>query len=228
MRSAAGACSSKLVSLFENNSTNEISEDNVSDSYLSDVVLQFAHDNFNGVKNTSIPEPPMKVLKGKAVTSIKFKLFSYAVNRLKYHPTLSDDEERVVKLCLSRIVNILNEDYVNIFEEILGNKMMTEFSAQSKRHLLIRNHLDTSSKNILDKILNSSDEFEMLSMINLEKIQYLLKKDRNSQAYQVLVILEYLLNSFHIWDKTQSQSPSELSYYRAFIPFSNKSFLIPM
>lgn len=173
---------------------------------------------FNGVKNAFIPEPLINVLKRKAVTSIKFKLFLYAVNKLKSHPTLSDGEERVVKLCLSRIVNMLNKDYVHTFEKILGNEMMIKISAQTKQHFPIQNHLDTSSKNILDKILNSSDEFEMLSIISTEKIQYLMKKDKNSQAYQILVILEYLLNSFHIWDKTQSQSPSELSYYHAFIP----------
>lgn len=218
MRSAASACSSKLVSLFENNSTNEISEDNVSDSYLSDVVLQFAHDVFNGVKNTSIPETLMNVLQRKAISSIKFKLFLHAVNKLKSEPELSDGQERVVKLCLSRIVNLLNKDYITIYHEILGDRIMSELKTQSKRHLSPQNHLEPSTRIILDKVMNLSDELEILSIINAEKLKYLKNKNRTSQTYQVLVILEYLINSFNIWEKTLSQSPSELTYYRAFIP----------
>lgn len=33
-----------------------------------------------------------------------------------------------------------------------------------------------------------------------------------------MVILEYLINSFHIWDKTQCNASSELTCYRRFIP----------
>lgn len=55
-------------------------------------------------------------------------------------------------------------------------------------------------------------------MTNTEKIPYLVKRDRISQPYQILVILENLSNTFCIWEKTQSNSLSESIYYRTFIP----------
>lgn len=96
--------------------------------------------------------------------------------------------------------------------------MMNKITAESKRRLPILNYLDESSRSILVKIKTLPDDFSILSMINTEKIPYLVKRDRISQPYQILVILEYLLNSFHIWDKTRSNASSECTCYRGFIP----------
>lgn len=95
---------------------------------------------------------------------------------------------------------------------------MLQISGLSKKHLPLSNYLDESSRNILDRLRTLPDEISMLSMINTEKISYLANRDINSQPYQVMVILEYLINSFHIWDKTQLNASSELTCYRRFIP----------
>lgn len=47
---------------------------------------------------------------------------------------------------------------------------------------------------------------------------HLLEGDRKSQPYQIMVIIECFINSFHIWEKAQSKSPSGITCYRMFIP----------
>lgn len=155
---------------------------------------------------------------------MKFKLFLYAVNQLKRPTALTDDEELVIKSCLSRIVNSLNRDYITIFKSILDESVINRITTISEKYASLPNFIDNSSKDVLDKRKSLSDTFSTLSMLNAEKIPCLEKRDRNSQTYQIIVILEYLLNSFQIWNKAQSNPPSELTGYRAFIPILEQVF----
>lgn len=144
-----------------------------SDTFLSDAIIQFAHDKFSGNINAVFNRQYLDLLERKAANSIKFKLFLYAVNQLQRPEALSNDEERVVKyvyatmcksiriklmlyffirLCLSRVVNLLNKDFTLIFSDILGASTMTKIIELSKKVLPLSNHLDETPRNILNMI----------------------------------------------------------------------------
>lgn len=109
--------------------------------------MHFAYDKFNNVEGATIPVRYPNILEKKAENSVKFKLYLH-----------TSDEERVIKLCLSRIVNMLNKEYITTFTKILGESMMNKITAESKRRLPILNYLDESSRSsILVKIKTLPD-----------------------------------------------------------------------
>lgn len=100
------------------------------------------------------------------------------MNQLQRPEALTNDGERDIKLCLSRVFNLLNKDFTLIFSNILGASRMTKIIELSKKVLPLSNHLDETSRNILNKIGTLPDELSILSMLNAEKLTYILVQQR--------------------------------------------------
>lgn len=158
-------------SVFQDKPKCSVEENNASDTFLSDAIVQFAHDKFSGNNNAVFSRQYSDLLEKRAANSFKFKLFLYAVNHLQRLETLTNHEERVVKLCLSRVVDLLNKDFTLIFSDISGASTMTKIIEVSKKVLPLSNHLDETSRNILNKIGTLPDELSILSMLNAEKLK---------------------------------------------------------
>lgn len=56
------------------------------------------------------------------------------------------------RLCLSRIVNLLNKEYIDIYKNILGEHLLKEITSIAKEHRPVKNYLDDTTKCILEKI----------------------------------------------------------------------------
>lgn len=62
-------------SVFQDKPKCRTEENNASDTFLSDAIIQFAHDKFSGNNNAVFNRQYLDLLEKKAADSIKFKLF---------------------------------------------------------------------------------------------------------------------------------------------------------
>lgn len=65
-------------------------------AFLSNIVLQFAHDMFAGNESATIPNSYMVLLKEEATTMLKFKLFLHAVKLLNQEK-IDDQQSHIIK-----------------------------------------------------------------------------------------------------------------------------------
>ncbi|KAL9553407.1 hypothetical protein MBANPS3_003292 [Mucor bainieri] len=183
----------------------------MSPSELCKIALQFSYNKFNNLE-VHFPTQYMPALEDNAKESLRFRLFLHVVKKLEQQAT-TEDETHIIKLCLSRIVSLLNKTHVKLFKQILGNETVKDML--SVVHTPLENHLSDATRQLLLKNLNKLPNIEDMLILHQEKAGYL--KKRSSQVYQTIVILEYLLNSFDIRSKSDV-NPSELTSYRRFIP----------
>ncbi|CAO3703367.1 unnamed protein product [Rhizopus stolonifer] len=216
IRAAGKASVRGIETLFESTYSFKRTADGlakVTPTNVSNAIIQFAWDVLSGTSNAQLDKVYEENLINYAKDSLKFKLFLHSVEILKKKEDMCEEDKQLVKLCLSRVVNLQNSKFRDLYTKILGQDFVSNMLSLKRSKEFISMSIEPETDAILDEINHYQTATDILKYLNTKKNIYM--DARDGQPYQTIIIIEYLLNSFPIWKKTKA--PSELSSFRKFV-----------
>lgn len=122
-----------------------------------------------------------------------------------------------IKLCLSKTINLLNHDHVEIYRQILSDTLYNDIvdSARAAKSILkpTENQFIT---NLFAKLLEFQFDCDCKRVTILLDDMKSAEKDKESDNYKVLRIVSSLVENFKIWKREEDSqlSLSEMTYVR--------------
>jgi hypothetical protein len=154
-------------------------------------------------------------LPNNATTSLSHILLRQA-EELLYEKDLNADKLELLKLCLSRIVNLLNPEHTTLCRKIIPNTMYEEITKECDRqqHQFECMKGSDGIGGLFDELLQfqfDKNSEKVLSYLDEKKY---FEKDKDSEHYKLLRIVESVIHDFKAWMKEEDLA--EGTYVRKF------------